>query len=149
MASANAENTSMPAVARPLPRAAGFTLIELMIVVVIVAILAAIAMPSYQNHIRKAHRAAAESYLMDLAQRQQQYFIDNRAYAGDAATLGYTTTPPEVAPYYTITVTPDAGPPPTYALKATPTGDQANDSCGTLNINSAGAKSSSSGSNCW
>lgn len=139
----------MSAATRSMPRAAGFTLIELMIVVVIVAILAAIAMPSYQNYIRKGRRAAAEGYLMELAQRQQQYFIDNRAFAGDAPTLGYATTPSEVAPYYTVTVTPDAGPPPTYALKATATGDQTKDSCGNLTINSAGTKSSSAGTNCW
>ena len=80
----------------------GFTLIELLIVLAVVAILALIALPSYQAQIRKGHRAAAQSYMMDLAQRQAQYLLDARAYASTEAALGYTTTPPDVAPYYTI-----------------------------------------------
>jgi prepilin-type N-terminal cleavage/methylation domain-containing protein len=59
------------------PRTRGFTLIELMIVVAIVAILAAVAYPAYTSHVRKAHRAAAQSCLMDLAQKQTQYLLDN------------------------------------------------------------------------
>ena len=71
----------------------GFTLVELLIVVAIVAILALIALPSYQAQIRKGHRAAAQSYMMDLAQRQAQYLLDARAYASTEAALGYTATP--------------------------------------------------------
>lgn len=135
---------------RNLPRPnRGFTLVELLIVVVIVGILGAVAYPAYQDHIRKGRRAAAQSYLMDLGQRQQQYLLDNRGYASTAATLGYSAAPAEVSPYYTVTITVDAGPPPTYSLTAAPTGGQASDSCGSLTLNSAGAKSSSAGSNCW
>lgn len=131
------------------PAAAGFTLVELMIVVVIVGILAGVAFPSYQDHVRKGHRASAQAYLMDLAQRQQQYFLDNRSYADNAPALGYASTPPDVAPYYTVAVAAPGGPPPTFAITATPTGSQTADSCATLAINSAGTKSASAGSKCW
>ena len=127
----------------------GFTLIELMIALVVVGILTAVAFPSYQEHMRKARRAGAQSYLMDLAQRQQQYFLDNRAYASTIAALGYATAPSDVSPYYTVTIAVNAGPPPTYSFTAAPTGSQTSDSCSSLTINSAGTKSSSAGSHCW
>lgn len=77
----------------------GFTLIEVMIVLGIVAILAVVAFPSYQEHVRKGRRAAAQSHLMDVAQRQQQYLLDARAYAPDLTSLR-VTTPPEVLNFY-------------------------------------------------
>ena len=79
-----------------------------MITVAIVAILAAIAYPSYQEHVRKGYRAQAQSFLMDVAFRQQQYFIDNRSYAADTGTLGLTA-PAEVASRYNIVIAPNAG----------------------------------------
>lgn len=127
----------------------GFTLIELMIAVVIVGILAAVAVPSYQDHVRKGRRAAAQAYLMDLAQKQQQYFVDSRAYAAAATALGYAATPSDVAPHYTVTIAVDGGPPPGFTLQAAPIGAQAGDQCGTLTLTSTGAKLSSAGSNCW
>lgn len=134
---------------RPFIRQTGFTLIELMIAVVVVAILAAVALPSYRDYVRRGYRAAAEAYLMDLAQREQQYFVDSRAYTASASTLGYGTTPTEVSPYYTVAITTSDGPPPSFSITATAIGDQAKDNCGNLTITSAGAKSSSKGSNCW
>lgn len=130
-------------------RSAGFTLTELMITVVIISILTSIALPSYQNYMRKARRGSAESFLMDLAQRQQQYLLDNRAYASAATSLGYASTPGDVSPYYTVAISLTAGPPATFSIAATPTSLQSADSCGTLTITSAGTKSSSAGSNCW
>ncbi len=59
----------------------GFTLIELMVVVVIVAVLTLVAYPAYQSFVVKANRAEAKSYLMDVAQMQQLYFNDSRTYA--------------------------------------------------------------------
>ena len=126
--------------AMPTRRAKGFTLIEVMIVVAVIAILAAIAYPSYLGQMRKGHRAAAQSYLMDLAQRQSQYLLDARAYAGDEATLGYKATPVEVAPYYKITVTaPAAVSPPTFLITADAQGDQKNDAA-QLSIDNLGNK---------
>jgi type IV pilus assembly protein PilE len=125
----------------------GFTLLEIMIVVVIVGILAAIVLPSYQNQMRKSRRASAESHLMDVAARQQQYLMDNRQYAANLSTLGITT-PPEVSTYYTISACDAsftcsvAGTPPSFTVSATPIGGQAADLGGaTLTINNAGAKS--------
>ena len=95
----------------------------MLIVVAIVGILAAIALPSYQNQMRKSHRAAAQSYLMDLAQRQQRYLLDTRSYASSEAALS-ATTPSDVSSFYTITVSAPAGNPPTFTLTATATGSR-------------------------
>jgi type IV pilus assembly protein PilE len=62
-------------------KARGFTLIELMVTVAIVAILAAVAYPSYQNQVKRGRRAAAQAHLMDIAQRQQEYLLDGRGAA--------------------------------------------------------------------
>lgn len=70
-------------------RQRGFTLIELMIVVAIVGILAGIAYPSYMDHLRKGNRAQAQAFLMDVAQRQQNYLIVHRQYAPDLERLGF------------------------------------------------------------
>nr|WP_256441776.1 type IV pilin protein [Cupriavidus sp. AcVe19-6a] len=117
----------------------GFTLIELMITVAIIAILAATAYPSYISHVIKGRRAAAQASLMDIAQRQQQYLLDSRSYAGSLATLN-VTPPTDVTAYYTISIAAVAGSPPTFTVTATPiTGtSQANDV--TLSINNAGVK---------
>lgn len=101
----------------------GFTLIELMITVVVVAILLAIALPSYQEHLRKGRRAAAQAFLMDVASREQQYLIDARNYAVGAGALGRLslTVPEDVSRFYTVTVEPAAAAvPPRYVVTATP-----------------------------
>lgn len=120
-------------------RAAGFTLIELMITVAIVALLAAIAFPSYQSHVRKGYRAAAQSFLMDVAQKQTQFLIDNRAYASTTAALS-VTTPTDVNNLYTISIAVTAGPPPTFTVTATPKAGTVQASDSVLTINQAGQK---------
>jgi type IV pilus assembly protein PilE len=90
--------------------------------------------------MRKNNRAAAESYLGDVAQRQQQYLLDQRSYASDVSTLG-VPTPASVTPYYTIAIAVAAGPPPSFTASATPIGSQAGDLSGQpLTITNAGAK---------
>ena len=124
------------------PRTRGFTLIELMIAAAIVAILAALAYPAYTSYVRKGHRAAAQSYLMDLAQKQVQYLVDSRAYAPTAAALG-ATAPTDVSARYDITVVVTAGPPPTYLLTAAPKSGSAQAGDVILTINQAGQKTPS------
>ena len=68
----------------------GFTLIELMITVAILGIIVAVAFPSYQQHIVKGNRAAAQAFMMEVVDRQKQYLLDARAYAPDLATLKVT-----------------------------------------------------------
>lgn len=120
-------------------RYGGFTLIELVIVVAVIGILVAVAFPSYQAHLRKGNRAAAQSYLMDVAQKQQQYLLDNRAYAATETALN-ATQPADVSKYYTVAITADPGPPPTFTLTATPKAGTMQASESTLSIDQAGQK---------
>jgi type IV pilus assembly protein PilE len=69
----------------------GFTLVELMVVTVIVAILVAIALPSYRASVLKSHRTEAKSILLDLAGREERYMGTNGAYTNDATQLGFST----------------------------------------------------------
>lgn len=68
----------------------GFTLIELLMVVALIGILTAIAIPSYQASVTRGNRSVAVSGLMDLANRQEQFFLNNKTYATTLANLGYT-----------------------------------------------------------
>jgi type IV pilus assembly protein PilE len=122
-------------------RPRGFTLIELMIVVVIVAILAAIAFPSYQEHLRKGRRGATQAFIMNLADREQQYLLDARTYATgpSALTTLNVPVPSDVSSFYTVTIDPAAPTtPPSYTITATPLGLQASD--GVLTLDQAGNK---------
>ena len=124
-------------------KSTGFTLIELMITVVVIAILGAIAYPSYQDHLRKGRRAAAQAFLVDVASRQQQYLLDARNYAvgAGAITALNVTVPTDVAPYYTIAVTPAApANPPSFTLTATPIAGSTQVSDGVLTLNQEGNK---------
>lgn len=127
-------------------RMGGFTLIELMITVAVVAILARIAYPAYTQYFVRVNRSAAESFLLSVANRQEQYNLDARQYAADPgglATLGITAVPSEVSSSYTIAVTSNnAATPPSYSITATPTGLQLSrdTKCGTLSIDQQGNK---------
>jgi type IV pilus assembly protein PilE len=114
----------------------GFTLIELMIVVAVIGILASIAYPSYLEYVKKGRRAAAQSHLMEIAQRQQQYLLDARSYASTLTTLG-VTTPDDVSDYYTISLEVDDTPP-SFTITAEAQGVQASD--GNLTLNNTGSK---------
>lgn len=120
-------------------RKSGFTLIELMVVCAIIGIIAAVAYPSYTRYVVKGNRAATQAHLIDLAQRQQQFFADSRTYADTVAELNMTT-PTEVSRHYTLSIVTSDGPPPSFTITATPiaTGAQASD--GALSIDSNGAK---------
>ena len=118
----------------------GFTLIEVMITVVIIAILASIAIPSYNRYVIRAKRSAAQAQMMEIANRQQQFLLANRSYADKTAlTASGYSLPAEVAANYDYTITlsaPDA--PPAFVLTFDSTGAQASD--GDLTLDNQGAK---------
>ena len=124
-------------------RSAGFTLIELMVVVAIVGILSAVAYPAYGNYLRKTHRAAAQVHMMELAQAQSQHMADSRTYAETLADLG-VATPAAVSQKYTIAVSVADGPPSTFTITATPVVGGAQVADGALTINSAGTRTPAS-----
>lgn len=146
------------------PRLAGFTLIELMIVVLIVAVLASIAVPAYTGSVRKSRRTEAKTALLDLAAREERYFATQNIYANTPAALQYGSGswPVAVGSYYAIaSVTssaPTATTPGTYVLQISPSAGspQLKDtSCQTFQVDQTGRQSSlDSGGNdsstvCW
>lgn len=128
----------------------GFTLIELMVAVAIVAILAAIALPAYQQYVIRGKRTAAQAQMMDIANREQQYFMANRAYA-DYPTLtsqtGYALSS-DVSANYSASITTGsvldatcasvASAVPSYVITLAASGSQQSD--GNLSLSSEGVK---------
>lgn len=134
----------------------GFTLVELLIVVVIIGIIAAIAVPSYSLFIINANRTDAMSFLSEVAGEQQRYFSENNEYADEMSDLGYGTdaTFPSPEGHYTISVSNTTDANLDYVLSATPVvgGRQAkDDECDVFTISSTGVKANTGGSNanCW
>ncbi|RCS31378.1 type IV pilin protein [Rhodanobacter denitrificans] len=141
--------------AQPVSLSHGFTLIELMITVAVIAILAAIAVPSYFQYTLRSNRSAAESVMQEIAGAQERYMVDSRQFAGNLSTLGYTV-PNTVSPNYNVVMVATAssasgGTPPSYTVTATPQGTQVRDTaCATLTLNGDGSKLASGGAaNCW
>lgn len=145
--------------AERITRGAGFTMIELMIVVAIIAILALIAYPSYLSYVTKTNRKAAEGCLSELANYMERFYTTNLSYAADAngnavvlPNLDCTTAQQTGNNYaYTLTPAPAAT---TYTVQAAPIGAQlARDTlCGTLTLNQAGTRTESgtgSVATCW
>jgi type IV pilus assembly protein PilE len=120
----------------------GFTLTELMITVAVLGILVGIAVPNYRQYVIRGNRSAAQSVMMDIANREQQFLLANRRYA-DKATLesnGYAL-PSDVRENYTWDVTLGAGGRPSFVITFTGIGTQAADnSPQPLTLSSSGAK---------
>lgn len=137
----------------------GFTLIELMIVVVIVAILASVAAASYRSYIIKSNRAAAQSFMFQAANRQEQIMLDMRSYITVTAKANFPNAPTAIDPGINLSVPEDvsknydlaivsgAG---SYTITATPILSQLTDDtiCGAPTLNQAGTKTPST-SGCW
>ncbi len=135
-------------------RVGGFTLIELMVVIAIVAILAAIALPAYGDSVRKSRRGQAKADLTELAQRAERWHTVNNTYVGFWANvpLAERVSPrtPGAAAAYNIAAVEAAN---TYALTASPLGGQLADTrCLALSINQLGQKGktgSGTVADCW
>jgi type IV pilus assembly protein PilE len=138
-------------------RAAGFSLIELMVTVGIVAILASIAVSSYSNQVQKSRRTDARNAILDLAGREEKLYSTNNAYSQLPSDLGYGGTGWPVligSGYYNISVVAtNAAAGSTYTITATPAGAQVKDTtCTSLFVDQTGAQNATPTANtatCW
>ncbi|HCR34579.1 MAG TPA: type IV pilin [Stenotrophomonas sp.] len=126
----------------------GFTLIELMITVAVVAILAAIAIPSYSEYVLRSRRAQAKADLVEVAQQLERFHTVQNTYAG--MTLPFTQSPRDGTSRYTISLSGNATAS-TFTLQAVPGTGQDKDKCGTLTLDQAGRKTPNAATvaGCW
>ena len=141
----------------------GVTLIEILIVMVILALIASFAYPSYMDYVVDTKRTAATSILLQVADRQQQFFMDNKRFANDLTNLGFANNPLVIADdgstmadaansRSTYSVTLANVTPTTYTVTAAPLNSQAarDTDCGSLTLNQALLKDSSGAArDCW
>lgn len=142
-------------------RSKGFTMVEALVVVVVFAILAVITLPAYRDSMRKSGRSAAKGALMDIALRQEQFFLNNRSYSASLANLGLpdpyfvnkssdsvaSTDPGRV---YRITLANTSAT--AYDAVATAVHEQTKDLCGNYTLTSTGNRSVSGAAGqtaCW
>ncbi|PHQ23911.1 pilus assembly protein PilE [Marinobacter guineae] len=127
----------------------GFTLIELMITVAIIAIIAAIAFPLYQNQIEQTRRTTAQSDLLELTQWMERRYSNGFDYrdAGNNPVLPFNQSPQNGTAFYNISFVGNATRD-TFTLQAVPTGGQANDDCGTLTLDEQGNRGAAQ-AGCW
>jgi type IV pilus assembly protein PilE len=142
-------------------KSGGFTFIEMLVVVVVFALLAMIVLPSYRDSVRKSGRAAAKGALMDVAMRQEQFFLNNRSYSSSLSALGLpdpffvnkssdNVTATNAGRVYRITLNNTSAT--AFDAVATAIADQAGDVCGNYTLTSTGDRqvSGSAGADvCW
>lgn len=136
-------------------RQQGFTLIELVVVVLIIAILSAVAIPSYRRYVVRSHRTDAQRALTEVAARQERYLYSNNAYATSLPAIGSSSD--MAGSYYTVAIDPasatSAGT--TFTVVATAVGSQKQDDklCQTISLDQAGRQTSTGSTSndpaCW
>jgi type IV pilus assembly protein PilE len=146
----------------PHARQRGFTLVETLVVIAIIAMLASIGFPQYTTYITRTKRATAKSFMLMVADRQEQFFLDNKQYAGGMSDLGYaddavaldnngivtiTTNPARI---YLVDLSNTSAT--TFTINAAPELVQANQDtlCGTLTLSHTGQRDQTgAGTRCW
>ena len=128
--------------------AQGFTMIEITIVLLIVGIIAAVAIPSYQDSVRKGRRATAQACLTEVSRFMERFYATQLTYAGAAIPNLQCIT--ELNGFYAFSF-PAAATQAAYTVQAAPVAGsaQVGDKCGTMTLNQAGAKTPGNPPDCW
>lgn len=128
----------------------GVTLIELLIVVVIVGILAAVAYPNYRDHVTRAKRTEAKAALLQIATNQERHYLNNNQYTTDLTDLGFPVTDDYLTDSEAYIVNVTAADANSYAAQAVyQEGGDEDARCNTFAINATGDKTSSPNTDCW
>ena len=143
-------------------RVAGFSLVEMLVVVALIGIIAAVAYPSYTQFVTRSNRTVAHSLMTQIADRQEQFFLDNKRYAAGLGELGYAAAaisvnsdsapvdPADPDRIYTLQLVNTSAT--TFTVNAAPALSQAarDETCQTLTLTHRGQKGHTGpGSDCW